>query len=169
MARRLAVVGAVVAVLALAISVLAPAWSETGGRRVTLRLAEKSADDPPEDQGFVDVGKQGPSVGDYFVVGNDPVFNAARTRRVGAASGDCLAAQLGELRNGEPESGTFECDVSFALRGGLITTEGRFTFPGRPQNVFAVTGGTGAYKTARGTLTVVDTRQGLNFVFRLLL
>ncbi len=154
--------------LALAISILAPAWSETGQRRVTLRLAEKTADDPPEDQGFVDVGRQGPSVGDYFVISNDPVFNAARTRRVGVSSGDCLAVQLGPLRNGEPQSGSFECDVTFALRGGLITTEGGFTFPGGRQ-IFAVTGGTGAYKTAQGTLTVAETRQGLNFIFRLLL
>ncbi len=60
-----------------------------------------------------------------------------------------------------------ECDVTFKLRGGLITAEGTFEFD--ESSTFAVTGGTGAYKTAHGTLTVSESDEGLDFVFRLLL
>ncbi len=153
MRTKLGVLAAAIALLGLTISIISPASSDTRYQHRTLRLAEKFSDDRDD---FIDVGKEGESVGDYFVINRDPVFNASRTEKVGEVSGDCLFVR---------ESA--ECDVTFKLRGGLITVEGPFIF--EETSRFAVTGGTGAYKTAHGTLTLTEGDEGLDFVFRLLL
>lgn len=153
MRTKLGALAAAVALLGLTISIISPASSDTRYHRRTIHLAEKVSDDRDD---FVDVGEPDFSVGDYLVLDTDPVFNASLSKKVGVLSGDCLF--LRELA---------ECDVSFKLRGGLITAEGPLHFD-RPSTV-AVTGGTGAYKTAHGTLTVTIGDEGSDFVFRLLL
>lgn len=151
--KKLGALAAAIALLGLTISIISPASSDTRYHHRTLHLAEKLSDDRDE---FVDVGESGESVGDYFVINRDPLFNASRTEKVGESSGHCMFVDRAA-----------ECDVTFKLRGGLITVEGLFEF--QESSRFAVTGGTGAYKTAHGTLTITEGDEGLDFVFRLLL
>ena len=54
---------------------------------------------------------------------------------------------------GSPFTSTFECAGSITLKDGTITMEGPFN-PSQPENVAAITGGTGAYSTARGEIVV---------------
>lgn len=167
MKRRLATATAAIAVVALAISIVAPAGADR--RRLeerTLRLAEKAADDE-QFETEIDVGDPGPSVGDYIVFEGEPVFNRALTRRVGVFRGDCLFVQM----VGEEEA-TIECDITFDLNQGLITVEGPITFaePFEEVQEVAITGGTDAFKTAHGELQLdFSQERGVRFTFKLLL
>jgi hypothetical protein len=162
MAKRLAVLAAALGVLGLVVSMIVPAVADNGEDRVTLRLAEKAADDERFFT-FIDVGKEGESVGDYLVLKGDPIYNQSRTKKVGVVRGDCLVVE--ELRS--------ECDTTFDLEGGLITTEGPIDFGEQSDLVqeHAVTGGTGAYKTAHGVvrLDFSEPQKGLLFTFKLIL
>jgi hypothetical protein len=90
MLKRLGVLGAVIALVALSVSMVAPAGAGDDDRtnrndKVTLRLAEKLTDDE-EFSSDVDVGDEGFSVGDYFVLFDDPVFNRALTKQLSTSS-----------------------------------------------------------------------------------
>jgi len=163
MVKRLAVLAAPVGVLALVVSMIAPAMADNGDEKVTLHFAEKFADDD-EFITEVDVRPSGLSVGDYLVFQGEPVFNVARTRQVGEVTGDCLVVKLADT----PEATTFECDLTFDLPKGLILTEGPFMFS-RTRQDWAVTGGTEAYRTADGTLTLIFEEEGFRFRFELFL
>ena len=154
MRRKLSALAAAIALLGLTISIISPASSDTRYHHRTLHLTDKASDDRDD---FVDVGEQGESVGDYLVIDRDPIFDASRSEKVGEATGDCLSLRT-----------LFECDVTFKLRGGLITFEGPVSFEEETSRL-AVTGGTGAYKTAHGTVTVTGSEEGLDLVLRLLL
>ena len=52
--------------------------------------------------------------------------------------------------------GTFQCQVTLALPDGLLTLQGLVS-PVGPRSTFAVTGGTGRYRNARGSAVAVDT------------
>jgi hypothetical protein len=161
MAKRFAVLAGLTGALALLVSLM-PAVADDEGRRVTLRLAERAADDERFFT-FIDVGEEGESVGDYLVLKGDPVYNRSRTKRMGVVRGDCLIVE--QVRS--------ECDTTFDLRGGLITTEGPIDFSERADvvQIHAVTGGTGAYKTAHGVLELdlSEDEKGLIFIFKLIL
>ena len=163
MAKRLAVLAASVAVLALSLSIVAPALSDQRYERVRFTVWDRSSDD----EQFiteVNVGARSFGPGDYIVLQGDPVFNRSFTRRLGSVRGDCLVIRAGR------RSASFECDVTFIFRAGRITVEGPLTFAGPvTTSTFAVTGGTGRYKTAHGQLHARFTEQGAVFNFDLLL
>jgi hypothetical protein len=161
MTKRLKTAGVLAAILTLtgfvlAASVARTAASKSGHQRRVIHVAEKSADDV---ETFVDVGEEDLSVGDYTVFTNDPIYNASRSRQIGSANVDCLVVRLGPRDDLE-----IECDASFTLAGGLITSEGPIDFS-RRVNVWAVTGGTEAFKTAHGTLRVTQEEPGLDLLF----
>src|SRR4028119_1754633 len=86
---------------------------------------------------YEDVGRKGPSIGDYFVF-RERVFH--RGHRVGRDNGHCDVTRAG------PERFAFACTVTLFLRGrGQIATQGLFAFSadgptGDP--TLAITGGT---------------------------
>lgn len=166
MKKRLVALGAAAAVMALAVSIIAPAAADKRFEKRTLRLAEKVADDE-QFETEIDVGDPGPSVGDYIVFEGEPVFNRALTREVGVFRGDCLFVQM----VGEEEA-TIECDITFDLKQGLITVEGPITFaePFEAVQEVAITGGTDDFETAHGELQLDFSQEtGARFTFKLLL
>ncbi|CAN5677671.1 hypothetical protein BH20ACT21_BH20ACT21_02860 [soil metagenome] len=162
MFRKLAVVATVIGLLGLTVSIISPAASDSRYEERTIRLAEKFSDDV---EPFVDVGDKGFSAGDYLVFGNDPVYNRARTKKRGTASGDCMVTAI------KGQSAHLECDVSFYLDGGSLTVEGGLEDSGQGPEFapFAVTGGTDDYAAAHGTLEIGEDADGLIFTFKLLL
>jgi hypothetical protein len=145
---------------------IVPAAADNGDRRVTLRLAEKAADDA-QFETDIDVGEEGESIGDYTVFESEPIFNRALTRQVGVFQGDCLVVSIVPR-----ESATVECDFTADLDKGLITVEGPITFaePFDEVQEWAVTGGTDAYKTAHGELELdFSDETGVRLTFRLIL
>jgi hypothetical protein len=108
------------------------------GHTVTLR--EASATVQPA---FVDIGKPGPSAGDQVVV-RDGLVGAD-----GAAAGTLLQACTLVDAGPNPFVSTYECASSLELADGTITLAGPFV-PAKAEQAAAVTGGTGAYRAARG-------------------
>jgi allene oxide cyclase-like protein len=164
MPKRLAVLGAAIGVLALTISIISPASSDDRYERRTIRLVSKHADDA-EFVTRVDVGKKGDSVGDYGIINDDPLFNRSLTKVVGTTTGHFFYLEVNE----EGELVATEDDLTIELRNGTITVEGTDDFS-QTVITYAVTGGTGAYKTAHGELEIDFTDPELaEWTFRLLL
>lgn len=152
MRTKFGALAAIIALVGLTASIITPASSNTRYHRQTLHVTDKASDGG---EIFIDVGEEGDSAGDYIVIENK-LYNAAGTKKVGEATGDCLLlVVLGE------------CDLSFKLRGGLIVFEGPVNFAETSR--LAVTGGTGRYKTAHGTVVATPSEQGFDFVIKLLL
>jgi allene oxide cyclase len=96
----------------------------------------------PVDETTVDLGKKGDSKGDLLVFANE-VFDAANKIRLGSDQGYCVRVIPGK---------SWECIWTLILKAGLITVEGPFMDEG--DSLFAVTGGTGEYSGAKGSMTL---------------
>lgn len=94
----------------------------------------------PVGETTVDLGAKGDSVGDLLVFSNG-VFDAANKTQVGTDNGYCVRTVVGK---------SWECFWTITLKGGQITIEGPFFDEG--DSLFAVTGGTGKYAGAKGSM-----------------
>ena len=90
---------------------------------------------------------------------NNPVFDAADKKQVGHDEGFCTRIA--------PKQGIWECLWTTFLAGGQITVQGPY-YDTR-NSVLSITGGTGAYRSARGEM-VLNARNGgkeYDFIFKL--
>jgi Allene oxide cyclase len=90
---------------------------------------------------------------------NNPVFDAADKKQVGHDEGFCTRIA--------PKQGIWECLWTTFLARGQITVQGPF-YDTR-NSVLSITGGTGAYRSARGQM-VLRSRNGgkeYDFIFEL--
>lgn len=139
--------------LAFAGSLLAISALPAGAAEV-IKLVER-----PVNETTVDVGIKGDSVGDILTFAN-PVFDAANKLQVGSDQGYCVRVVVGK---------SWECIWTLMLKGGQITVEGPFADAG--DSTFAVTGGTGKYVGAKGSLKLHPrdaTPTGYDFTYDLL-
>jgi hypothetical protein len=85
----------------------------------------------------------------------------ANSKVGGAATGNrylvCLAAKQGK----SVETALYSCQVTYNLANGTITAAGVAHISPSPPITVPVTGGTGAYAGARGTLTVTADKDSL--------
>src|SRR5258706_13555449 len=89
-----------------------------------------------------DVGAPGPTLGDRLIFTSD-LFDASG-RRVGRDGADCVTVRIDP--NAPPaEQQIVQCTITVELPDGQITFQG---LARGTENFFAVTGGTGAYRTA---------------------
>jgi allene oxide cyclase len=90
---------------------------------------------------------------------NNPVFNVANTKQVGHDEGFCTRIA--------PAQGIWECLWTTFVRGGQITVQGPF-YDTR-NSVLSITGGTGAYRNARGQMRLLSRNGGkeYDFIFQL--
>lgn len=98
-------------------------------------------------QQSIDLGDPGPSVGDQLVLGGD-LSNHQGGTLVGRSAGQCTFSSEAEIL----------CLAALSLEDGQITFQGivdTFTFFTNHPVDFAITGGTGPYHKARGTVTVL--------------
>jgi hypothetical protein len=98
-------------------------------------------------------------VGDLLVFANK-VYDAANKGEVGSDQGYCVRTIVGK---------SWECFWTLILKEGQITVEGPFMDSG--DSLFAVTGGTGKYAGARGSMKLHPrdaTPTGYDFVYDLL-
>jgi hypothetical protein len=108
------------------------------------------------DQGAdIDVGKKGPSLGDSFAFSDNILQNG---KKIGTDGGTCTIVNLGSklVRT--------QCLVTVSLPKGDLTVQGIAVFPlanvpNKPSTL-AITGGTRAYRTAQGEVTVTDLPNG---------
>ncbi len=153
MLKRLGIVVAVAGVGALAVSSVGPATGGSptadGDHRHTVRVVSTITE-----EAFVDVGKHGESLGDSFV------FSAKLTRhgkKVGHVGVVCTFVSF--------KREEAQCVGTARLRHGQISVQGLVAGEGE---VFTlpITGGTGAFDAAGGTLvvrTISDTKELLTF------
>ncbi len=97
----------------------------------------------PDSDVTVDTGAAGDSVGDILPFAN-PLFDAKDAKQVGTDQGWCIRTQVGVA---------WECTWTTFLPGGQIVAQGPFLDSGEPSTL-AITGGTGKYARASGTLTL---------------
>jgi hypothetical protein len=156
MGKRLGVVGAAIALVALAVGVVTPALSASGDSDTqrTIRLVAINTE-----SNFVDVGAKGDTLGDYFV------FTHKLRRRgehVGHVSGQCTIVSVARVES-EPQ-----CVVTASLPGGLITAQTLIGPHGATGDIVqAITGGSGTFTGAEGHILiqgVTDVREIWTFV-----
>ena len=94
----------------------------------------------PVGETTIDLGAKGDSVGDLLVFANG-IFDAANKTQVGTDQGYCVRTIVGK---------SWECNWTLLLKGGQITVEGPFMDEG--DSLFTVTGGTGKYAGAKGSM-----------------
>jgi allene oxide cyclase len=154
--RRTPILVSLAAVLASALTAGAVALGSGSGdlaHPTTIHVVEH----PVTDQ-VIDVGARGDSPGDLLPFAN-PVFNASDRVRVGSDQGSCIRASSTQ--------GRWECMYTTFLPRGQITVEGPFRDK-FATTVLAVTGGTGAFRNARGVLVLHLRHDGkFDFIFHL--
>jgi hypothetical protein len=107
----------------------------------------------------VDLTTNGDSTGDLLTFHNE-IFDADNQTVIGTDQGECVRIEVGV---------SWECRWVTSLETGSITVEGPFLDAG--PSVLAITGGTGEFRGARGSMRLVA-RDALgseyDFVFRIL-
>ena len=95
----------------------------------------------------------GDAVGDVLTFTND-VFDNSNSHKVGTDQGYCVRMVVGE---------SWECVWTTLLSRGQLTVEGPFY--DTHDSVLAITGGTGAYANARGSMELRSRAGGTEFAF----
>jgi hypothetical protein len=147
--RKLILSIAAAALAAASLTALSPASAhQHHGRDV--KLTTKTLDEAQ-----VDAGKPGPSLGDSNVITEDAYRDG---EKVGTSDLTCTVVRVDLARH----FFAAECFNTTVLPGGQITAQGYVTSDQVEKLPFkqAITGGTGAYRGARGELTVDEAGDG---------
>lgn len=147
--KRLAIVLATAGAAMGVLAILSASGSAQAPAGTTLQLFERErgssfgfVDNPPKIKNRRNARV---SVGDVFAF-SGPVFDQSRATRLGSLSVQCTVTKPGTEARSEAI-----CVGAFRLRDGIIALT--TSIKGEPRTVTAaVTGGTGAYNGARGTL-----------------
>lgn len=113
----------------------------------------------PVSETTVDLGAKGDSVGDLLVFANK-VYDSGNKKLMGSDQGYCVRTIVAK---------SWECFWTLNLKGGQITVEGPFMDAG--DSLLTVTGGTGKYAGAKGSMTLHPrdaTPTGYDFTYDLL-
>jgi allene oxide cyclase len=102
-----------------------------------LQIVERALSDT-----VVHVAGKDDAAGNLLTFAN-PVFDAANKTQLGSDQGFCVRVAVAK---------SWECLWTVTLTGGQITVEGPFLDKG--DSVLAITGGTGKYAGAKGTLNL---------------
>ncbi len=135
--RTLVIAGAGLALILAMGSTVAAA--SRGGK--TIAVVEHAETDI-----VVDLGAPGDSLGDILPFGN-PIFDASDSHQVGRNEGICFRTMI------DGELAAWECTWTTILATGSITVQGPF-LDSLEDSSLAITGGTGAYRNARGEMTL---------------
>jgi hypothetical protein len=131
-----------IAVPLVLIAAAALYWSGCGGdddSTTTLNVVERATTDTLQHTG---PANESDSIGDVLGFAND-VYNADNTKKVGTDNGMCIRTAVGKA---------FECVWTLSVDAGQITVEGPFY--DSKDSVLAITGGTGDYDQASGSMTL---------------
>jgi hypothetical protein len=148
--KRTMTIVAVAAVALLVAGLVAQAGADAR-RTVTFTVIEHANTDK-----VVDTGKPGDSPGDLLTFHNK-IYDDADALQVGTDLGDCIRIN--------PKRGSWECRWTTNLEGGSITVEGPFYDD--KDSTMAITGGTGVYVTARGSMDIAAVNGGFSFTFNI--
>ena len=102
------------------------------------------------DLAFIDLGAPGPGIGDRLVF-SALLFDTAG-QQVGRDGADCVIVRIDASAPPDRQQ-VVQCTISVQFADGQITVQG---LAQGTENYFAVTGGTGAYRKARGEVFARD-------------
>jgi hypothetical protein len=140
MGKRLALLGTAIALAAVAVSVVSPAWGSSGDKdkRATFRV-----DAVTTEQNFLDLGAQGNSLGDQIVFTTQLLKGDTE---VGHQGGVCTVTSV--------ERQEAQCIATYSLRGGQITGQALIRLDDPAPYAVAITGGSGKYQGVEGEIHV---------------
>jgi allene oxide cyclase len=134
--RGAMIAAAVISATAIVLSIVSVAAA--GKNVTTIHVIEHATTDTVIDTGSGAPGTD--TAGDLLTFAND-LYDASDSNVVGTDQGDCVRIVPGS---------TWECRWVAMFDDGSITVEGPFSDAGN--TVLAITGGTGAFKNARGQM-----------------
>jgi len=146
------VAAGLIAATAIAISIVSV--SAAGSKVTRIHVIEHATTDT-----VVDLTANGDSSGDLLTFHND-VYDETNSEVVGTSHGDCVRIEVGV---------SWECRWVNTFEDGSITVEGPFLDAG--PSALAITGGTGEFRGARGSMRLVardDAGTEFDFIFRIL-
>lgn len=136
MRKKLALIAAAMVVAGGGAIAAIGAGASSAAPVVTIKVVEHAVSDF-----VIDTGKKGDSSGDLLTFHNK-VYDSTDTAQAGTDQGTCVRMA--------PKKGSWECMWTTFLTGGQITVEGPFY--DTKDSVVAVTGGTGTYASATGSM-----------------
>jgi hypothetical protein len=149
MSRTLVIAAAALtAALLVAVTAFGSGSRGHGSHGKTFTVVEHATTDAT-----TDTGASGDSAGDILTFAND-VFDSKDAKKVGTDQGSCVRIVSGQ---------SYECTWTTSLAGGQITVEGPFY--DTKDSTLAITGGTGRYRNARGTMDLAGREGGTKFAF----
>ena len=110
----------------------------TADKARTLTVVEHATSDT-----VVDTGPVGESLGDILAFGN-PIYSTDNTTVIGRDQGYCVRTNVGQ---------GWECNWTVLLDQGSLVVEGPF-YDDLHDSELAITGGSGAFRDARGEMTL---------------
>jgi allene oxide cyclase len=128
---RLLMTGLLIVVMILALAAFSPGKQSAS----TLAVVERAETDV-----VTDTGEKDDSVGDILTFANK-VYDEKNEKEIGSDNGYCLRTAVGSA---------WECNWTLTLADGSIVIEGPFY--DTKDSVVAITGGTGKYADARGSM-----------------
>jgi allene oxide cyclase len=146
--KRLLAIPALAAAAVLTFAVVSGGAGTTGSGGKVIHVIEHATSDT-----VTDTGAAGDSAGDILTFAND-VYDAGDAHKVGSDQGYCIRTEAGI---------SWECNYTTFLPRGQIVVEGPFY--DAADSTFAITGGTGAYRNARGQLALKSRNGGTEFDF----
>jgi ABC-type Na+ efflux pump permease subunit len=150
-----------VLVLALTIGIVSLVSTAAGKKGHGKRVQIINLTTQTVQEADLDLGATGPSVGDRFVFSDDV---SRGSKHVGILGGECTVTRLEPVpvpAGQEPTSAIVNCVVTVQLSKGQLTLQGLVNFSEQAGSSFtvAITGGTGAYRTAHGEATVTESEE----------
>ncbi len=128
---RILITALFIAVIILTLAAFSPGKQST----TSLTVVEHADTDA-----VTDTGEKDDSVGDVLTFANK-VYDEKNEKEVGTDNGYCLRTAVGSA---------WECNWTLTLTDGSVVVEGPFYDAG--DSVLAITGGTGKYADARGSM-----------------
>jgi allene oxide cyclase len=147
--KRLLALVAAAALMVLVVAVVNGGADPGSSPGKTIHVVERATTDTVSD-----ISPAGDSAGDLLTFANE-IFDAANVHKVGTDQGYCVRTEAGE---------SWECNFTTFLDDGQIVVEGPFFDTG--DSTFAITGGTRAYRNARGSMELkVRSATEFDFIF----
>jgi hypothetical protein len=140
--KRAGVLGAIIAVVALAVGAVTPALGSAAGNK-TIRVTAVFTEFAPN----IDVGAPGFSLGDEVVFAGDLFQGSEQVGRVGVVCTFVSTANAAQVEAQCPGTATLP-DGQITIQGVIVNRSLNFTLP--------ITGGSGAFDKARGQLVSRD-------------
>jgi allene oxide cyclase len=148
--RRLLSIGAAVAAFVVLAVIVAAAAVPRVSEPMRIHVIEHATTDT-----VIDTDQSGSDTTGDLLTFHNAIFDASDTHHVGRDQGDCIRINVAR--------GTWECRWVTWVGDGSLTVEGPFY--DTHDSVLAITGGTGAFRNARGSMLLKARDGGTKFDF----